>query len=487
MKRYILLVLATAVLAVSCEKFLNMQPSNSGNAETAIQNPRDAEIILNGVLRKMSSSSYYGRNFIVCGDAKGGDITIYSQGRGLDYYYSFNHSATSGSGSGFWTTGYSCLMNLNSLIVNASKLKEEGATGFDQSLGQAYFLRALIYFDLVRLYGLPYNYNKESLGVPRVEVPLDASAQPTRATVESIYQLINDDLNSAASLMTKKKSANGYPGYYAAKALQAKVFLYMEKPSDALAAAKEVIEESGYALYKPEDWVASWGKAFGSESIFEIGMDSESDLGTGCLGFYYLAYQKLKNAQGWFLASDYFLDLLGEDPTDVRWGVMEEDEYAQNNPDSHRMGACNKYLGGPGMNGDGKGTATAVNIKVIRLSEVYLLAAEAALSSDKEAAAGYLNEIRKRAPALAPRTKDDITLDDIDNERRKEFYGEGDRFFDLIRLNRTIEFNDDLTNGPVTQRSKKIDRTFGKIVLPIDIDELNANPAIKDQQNPAYK
>ena len=304
MKRYILLVLATVALAVSCEKFLNMQPSNSGNAETAIQSPRDAEILLNGVLRRMSSSSFYGRNFIVYGDAKGGDLTIYTQGRGLDYYYSFNHSATSGSGSGFWTTGYFCLMNLNALIVNAAKLMEEGKTGFETCLGQAYFLRALIYFDLVRLYGLPYNYKKDSYGVPRVEVPLDASAQPTRATVESNYELICQDLEKASELLPKKKSTNGYPGYYAAKALQAKVFLYMEKPSEALNAAKEVIEKGGYTLYKPEEWVESWSKSYGSESIFEIGMDSESDLETSCLGFYYLAFQKLKDAQGWFLASD---------------------------------------------------------------------------------------------------------------------------------------------------------------------------------------
>jgi hypothetical protein len=295
------------------------------------------------------------------------------------------------------------------------------------------------------------------------------------------------DLANAAKLLPKEKSAHGYPGYYAAKALQAKVAHYMEKPGDALAAAKEVIESKVYKLYEPEEWVESWSKQFGSESIFEIGIDSESDMGTYSLGFYYLAYNKLKDAMGWFLASDYYLDLLGEDPTDVRWGVMEEDEYAQNNPDSHRMGACNKYLGGPALKGDGKSTATAVNIKVIRLSEVYLIAAEAALASDKEAAAGYLNEIRRRSPGLEPKGKDNITLDDIINERRKEFYGEGDRFFDLIRCNKTIEFNDDLANAPVTQRGKTIDRTYGKIVLPIDQDELNANPAIRDQQNPAYK
>lgn len=72
------------------------------------------------------------------------------------------------------------------------------------------------------------------------------------------------------------------------------------------------------------------------------------------------------------------------------------------------------------------------------------------------------------------------------DERSKELFGEGNRFFDMIRLNRTIEFNDDFMSVPVSTREKSIDRTFYKIVLPISQDEINANPAIASQQNPGY-
>ena len=74
----------------------------------------------------------------------------------------------------------------------------------------------------------------------------------------------------------------------------------------------------------------------------------------------------------------------------------------------------------------------------------------------------------------------------IIDERSKELFAEGQRFFDMIRLNRTIEFNDDFQSVPVSDRPKTIDRTFYKIVLPISQDEINANPAIADQQNPGY-
>ena len=149
-------------------------------------------------------------------------------------------------------------------------------------------------------------------------------------------------------------------------------------------------------------------------------------------------------------------------------------------------------MGGTSLPGDGKATNTAVNIKIIRLSELYLIAAEAALHSTKPdagaaVAAGYLNEIRKRAPQLEPATATTITDDMILDERSKELFGEGQRFFDMMRMNKTIEFNDDFQDVPVSHREKTIDRTYGKIVLPISQDEINANPALKSQQNEGYK
>ena len=87
---------------------------------------------------------------------------------------------------------------------------------------------------------------------------------------------------------------------------------------------------------------------------------------------------------------------------------------------------------------------------------------------------------------MAPATAATITLDMILDERSKELFGEGHRFFDMIRCNRSIEFNDDFQDVPISQREKVIDRTFYKIVLPISQDELNANPALRSQQNKGY-
>jgi len=471
------------IMTVGCSKdFLEVTPTNAGDANQSITTASDANRMVIGLMSNMLSSDYYGRNFIMYPDAKGGDLTIYSQGRGLDGLYTFNHSPSTGSYSGFWEQIYHTILQANNIITGIQKLKDAGSTeDLDTYLGQALTARALMYFDLVRLYGKPYSQDKTAFGVPNITSPIKSNAHPLRNTVEENYTQIMKDLTDAAPLLPKSKT-NGFLNYYANMALQAKVNLYMEKYAEALAAAETVIDDGVYKLYSNNEWVDSWKTQFCNESIFELGMYPTNDLGTASLGFYLRRKgHGSTSAAGWFMASDYFLERLGEDANDVRWGVMSYDE---SGPD--HLGASYKYSGSVSLDGDGKGTSSAVNIKVIRLSEVYLIAAEAAFHSDKDKAADYLNKIRKRAPDLAPATGSTISLDMILDERSKELFSEGDRFFDMMRLNQSITYNDDFGGIAVSQREKTIDRTFYKTVLPISQSEINANPELKAQQNDGY-
>lgn len=482
----ILTALLSVILLASCDDFLDVKPSDSSAAESSITNAADAKVAINGLMRKMTSSDYYGRNFMLYADAKGGDFAIRSQGRGLDALYTFNHSASSNSYSGFWSQIYNCILQSNNLLLNIEKIEAngKGSAALSDYKGQALTARALMYFDLVRLYGKPYNMDKESFGVPLILEPLDASAQPTRASVKEVYAQIMKDLTDAEALLSKT-IVNGYLNYYSNTALQAKVNLYMENYTEALAAAEDVISSNKYVLYSNTDWVKSWSTQFGKESIIELAIyPSEADLLTASLGYYLLRQGKKTGAMGWFMASDYYLTRLGEDANDVRWGIMDYDESS-----TTRFGSCLKYCG-VDLLGD-KNSPSAVNIKVLRLSEIYLIAAEAALkltTPDKAKAILYLNSIRKRSPNLAPATEGTITLDMVTDERSKELYAEGQRFFDMMRLNKTITFNDEFISPAVTiaHRQKTIDRTFYKTRLPIATAEIDANPAIATQQNPEY-
>jgi len=417
-KLTIILTVLGLMLITSCEDFLDVKPSNLAASETSITNAADAKVAINGLMRKMTSADYYGRNFLIYGDAKGGDFAVRSQGRGLDYYYSFNHSASSGSGSGFWEQIYNCILQSNNLIMNIEKLESEdkGTPTLSDYKAQAMTARALMYFDLVRLYGKQYNMDKASYGVPLVLEPLDASAQPTRASVEAVYVQILKDLADAAPLLSKNK-VNGYINYYANKAIEARVYLFMDNFAASLAAAEEVINSGKYSLYSNTAWVGSWATPFGSESVLELAIfPAEGDLTTGSLGYYLLRLGKVTGASGWFMASDYWITRMGEDPTDIRWGIMDADESS-----TTRLGSSLKYVGGAAMTGD-KASRSAVNVKLVRLSEMYLVAAEAALrlpTPDRVKAADYLNQIRKRSPALTPADETTVTLDMIIDEKSK--------------------------------------------------------------------
>jgi len=484
MKKINILFAALAMLCItSCKDYLDVEPTDSGKSETSIQTPADAQVMINGLMRNMTHFNYYGRNFIMYGDAKGGDLTIFSQGRGLDQLYTFNHSESSNSNSGFWSQIYFCILQTNNLLESIEKVKAEGSTlNFDKYKGEALTARALMYFDLVRLYGKAYDDDKSSLGVPNITQTLGSTAQPLRATVEQNYQQILADLTAAAPLLPKTNT-KGYLNYYANLALQARVYLHMKDYTNALKAAEEIINSKVYTLYTNTNWVDSWKSQFGTESIFELGVNpSEGDLEAGSLGSYLRRKgHSTGSVLGWFMASDSFLARLNQDAADVRWGIMSFDETSNT-----RMGSVYKYSGSTTLGGDEKSTATAVNIKVVRLSEIYLIAAEAALATDRSKAALYLNEIRKRSPNLAPATNATVSLDMILEERSKELMAEGHRFFDMIRLNKTIIFNDELGGITVPHRGKSIDRSFNKTRLPISEAEINANPGLRAQQNEGY-
>lgn len=484
---------AATALSTSCSDFLDVKPTHAADASESIKTAADAQVVIRGLMSKLASGSYYGRNFPLYGDVKGGDFTITSQGRGYDYLYVFNHGAETNNYSSTWIQGYNCIAQINNLLEQIDAIKATGSTeNFDQYIGQAKTARALIYFDLVRLYGEPYNENKTALGVPITLTSLEYTAQPSRNTVEEVYTQVLKDLTDAEPLLPKTKS-NGFINFYANKALQARVNLFKDDFDAAFTAAEEVITPNAYTLYSNANWVGSWATQFGSESIFELAiLPSEGDLGNTSLGAYYRRRGDPNTtiALGYFTASTPFINLLNEDPTDVRKGIMTRDETS-----TTRIGSLYKYSGSTDVSaasgkGDGKGNTTAVNIKVIRLSEVYLIAAEAALrknTPDLAKAASYLQEIRKRSAGLAAATAATVSLDMIANERSKELLGEGHRFFDMMRWNKTITFDDGLSALSTIHRQGTIDRTFFKTILPIPISEINANQEIKKQQNPGYE
>lgn len=144
--------------------------------------------------------------------------------------------------------------------------------------------------------------------------------------------------------------------------------------------------------------------------------------------------------------------------------------------------------------GDGKTPLSACNIKILRLSEAYLIGVEAAIKKpEKDLVNGvaWLNTIRARNPALTALSTSEpesTLLEEVALERRKEFLGEGQTYFDILRNGGTVHYDGPVFFGeptvPLNGRSLTVDWNYYKCVLPISIDELNANSEM--QQNPKY-
>ncbi len=504
MKKLLSIIFCISVFFLSsCDEFLELTPTNSIVASKALTTVNEATVAMNGIYNRITYSNYYGQRMTKYADMRGGDLYVPSNGRSDDSFFLFNHEESRNNYGTMWDVIYKVIMLCNNVIENIENGNVTTTTSAQEAAlndvkGQALAIRALAHFDLLRLYSLPYLKSgaPSSLGVPIATRVIAAQEKLIRNTVEDVYTQIISDLTTAIPILKNAKS-NGRINQYGAKAVLARVYLYKGDYDNAYTQATEIINSNVYTLYTSANWVNSWKSAFGSESIFELSISTSdaTNLGNSSLTSFYAPMYYNSAFLAGAVASDQYLNLLAEDPEDVRWGVMDLDEYGNpiRNPTRSipgRKGWIKKYMG------DKSDAISATNVKIVRLSEVYLIAAEASLkktTSNKTAAVSYLNAIRSRAVSLPPASSsasDEALETLILNERSKELIAEGHRFFDLMRLGKTIIFDDPASkfNEPIlvtNGRGLTVTWNFEKIILPISDYERNANPTI--QQNPGYE
>lgn len=209
-----------------------------------------------------------------------------------------------------------------------------------------------------------------------------------------------------------------------------------------------------------------WGKRENSESIFDLDLSSTMYGGSREL----IGSLVAPSSYGTMIATTDFLNLLNEDPDDVRLGLLIKDKDGQKR-------VVNKY---PGLDGN----IFVNNVRVIRLSDIYLIGAEAALrkgTPDQNSADEYLYQIRHRANPN--NTKIIATLDLVKKERRKELVMEGHRLYDILRVGDTVERKGGthFLNG---EDLITVNWNDYRTIMPIPQAEIDANPQIK--QNPSY-
>lgn len=329
MKRTLIYMFAAmSLVGSSCSgDWLNLNPSTSVTTPQAIRTLEEAQIALNGIYRIAASHSYYGDNYLYYADCRGEDVQArVSKGAGkrVSPYYEFNVTADDALNiTRVWNQPYSVIHQANSLLerIESGAVVTDDAVALNCIKAEALALRGLALFDLTRLFAMPYTLNNgTSLGVP-IEIKTTLPThQPARNTVAECYQQVIDDMTGAlklSALSADKK--NGYLNVWSVKALLSRVYLYMNDNEKALALAKEVMNNGGlYQLFTHDEYPTVWGKDFSSESLFEFYYTlSEPDGGTGGEGAPMVYADNVKDWNNLVLTKA-FLDLLGEDPDDVR-------------------------------------------------------------------------------------------------------------------------------------------------------------------------
>ncbi|MBL4677645.1 MAG: RagB/SusD family nutrient uptake outer membrane protein [Mucilaginibacter sp.] len=482
------LIAALATSAVSCKKSLDLQPISDATVNNSYSTATQAEAALVGAYNTFTSSDYYIWDNIFTTDVRSDNH--YAGGDNPDFfqYDNLNLTATNSKVYGDWSNLYNGILKANTVIQRIPLITDPALTGARkaQIVGEAKFLRAYHYYQLVKNWG----------GVPLVTVPVTttepADINTPPASVAEVYNQIITDLTDAAAALpdtygsdasvNKARATKG-----AANALLAKV--YAQKPdrdyAKVLTYADAVISSpANYALVTYSDLFD--GNHFNNaESILEaqfngttIGNWSPSLLLPPSITN--TTWRKfITPSQDLAKAFDAEGDVVRKNQTMLFETAPWVDEYW-----SAKVNGSVPFPYKQRNLTNGNSTSRQY---MLRLGDIILMKAEAlnALGRTSEAATA-LNLIRKRAGLAntTASTQAEMTLA-VEKERRLELAQEGQRWDDLVRYGRAETVMNALNEvNLVTGQKVNYNMTKEKELLPIPQTERNRNPALT--QNPGY-
>jgi hypothetical protein len=473
--RNIYILFAAVIGLTSCSKsYLNELPPTAIPVTSSIKSEGDLADAVTGMYSSMRSINSFGANIPIIGDELADNTYVSSNNSGY-WIVEGNYSiiSTNGEASGIYSQCYYSILQANRIIAAGV----QGSANVSQLKGEAYAARALNYLALVNTFATPATVSTSALGVPIITSPeyvTGAFIKPARATVGAVYKQIISDLDSAYLIMpatgtTLHPTSSDYISKYAAKAIESRAYLYEGDYTDAITAAQLVVQNGGYSLVSAANLVSYWDNPVAItnkvETIFELELNAANNNG-------FQSFDNFYN-QGGYGQNLVFDALYAQySPTDARQKL-----FLLNQPSRPGV-VLNKWVNTQLASGERD------NVKIIRYSEVLLNLAEAyARTGDDANGQKYANMVAQtRDPAFIGYISTGAQLaSDIVAEKRKEFVGEGFRWYDLNRLQQTI--SRPVQTGAITFLST-IPVSDYRRLFPIPQGETDANKATV--QNPGY-
>lgn len=475
MKRnYINLIIIVAALLslASCKKFLDVKPEDKLAEQSVYADKKSVNMALNGLYIKMSYTSLYGQDLTL------GTVEIFGQrysliSSNLAHYptsiYNYGDAGVKAKMDGTWRDAYSTIMNINHFIQNLDRnpgildAKTESIYR-----GEVIAMRAMLHFDMLRLFGPMYN----SADSTQISIPfydkVETVARPLLPANEVMKNIVAD-LNTAETLLESDPvktygvmptSVNGVDNfminrnyrfnYFAVKALQARVNLYRGDKAIALAAAKVVIQS---ASKFPWTTIANvFNEKVNPDRIFSTEM---------ILGAYSDQLYKSQDAlfSGEVLADDKILAPGASRLTNVF--EANENDYRYNLNWKVSQNSSKQYRTFYKYADIEQKLGFRNTIPLLKISEMYYVAAEC--ESDQNQALSYLNTVRFNRGLQNLSSVTNLN-NELLKEYQKEFFGEGQLFFYYKRTNATS-----IPSGYDDKTSITMDAT--KYVVPLPLSE----------------
>ena len=430
----------------------DLDPTLSVNKDvTAITNLGDLKGLLAGAYDRMTSANYYGRNMLIFGDVRSDNA--YANGNSGRFLTSASMDMTNSNADAdaAFLQMYAVIANCN-IIINSTI--EGDAVAIDHIKGQALALRALVHYDLLRLFGQQHigvgGGDLNSLGIAYVKQFLDVKdMKPKRSSVGEVKTFIYEDLTKALSMMNSSLDGDKKAiRTVTVNAIKARVALYFGDWAIAKAASQEVLDNSGARVLLASEYADSFKGTLQANSIFELVFSADDNRSNDSL---FQIYND--TAYGDIVVLE---DLVQQfSPLDVRANLITV-------ADKSRLRNTGKFI------------KSDINVVLFRFEEMLLINAEASFKLDPTdvSALTNLNLVAVNRGALPYVT---VSVANILLERRKELCFEGFRFDDIARYKMNMpvvdaikQTYDDLGAAGITYGSYRY-------AFPIPLREMNAN------------
>ncbi len=510
MKKLIIIILSV-IICSACEDQLNQAPISNSSAANFYRNTEDFEQAINGVYNSLNSysinnshnseHSYASAQFYL---SEVRSDNVYSPGTGVRDWNpinNFDKTLSTNTIVGYvWDDSFRGIYLANTVLdkINADLVPDDDTR--NRMIGEAEFIRALYYFDLVRYFGKVPVFD-------HVLTPSEALDIP-RAPVADVYALIVSDLQDAGNKLPASYTMPGKATSLAAKALLASVYLTMSGPtygiegpgmdagkySEALDLLNEVIGSNQFQWVNDYASIFNYGNESNGDIVFALQAIDDGATGDRGIGtllptlMYHESYAKINLPFAGGVPGDSPINpsdqlLASFEPNDVRDDASILRSYIDENGNTNVNPQYVKFLSLDPQYLPADRFNWGINIPVIRYTDVLLMKAEALLQTggDQGEVDNIVNMVRERAGL------GDVSSVDMDmllEERRKEFIGEGLRWHDLVRTGKVLdvmnawEMQDDNAN-------KISGIEANDIIYPINQSQLEVKEGLYDQ-NPGY-